>query len=245
MIVEVNQLTKTYHTVTAVDHVSFSLKQGEIVGLLGPNGAGKTTTMLMLLGLITPTSGSVRIFGRSFDQHRETILAGMNFCAPYLAFPGGLSVYENLMVFAQLYKVRQPKRKVVELLGQFEIEALKNTPVRLLSSGQKTRVALCKSLLNEPRLLLLDEPTAYLDPQISGMVKRVLHELREKRGTSILFTTHNMSDAEEMCSRIVFLSHGRIVAHGSPLEITQGILNEKRDKPALPEIFLKVADYVK
>jgi ABC-2 type transport system ATP-binding protein len=245
MIVEVNQLTKKYNAVAAVDNVSFSLKEGEIVGLIGPNGAGKTTTMLMLLGLIAPTCGSVRIFGLGFDRHRETILAGMNFCAPYLAFPGGLSVYENLMVFARLYRVRQPIRKIMELLRQFDLEALKNSPVLRLSSGQNTRVALCKALLNEPRLLLLDEPTAFLDPQISGMVKRVLHELREKRGTSILFTTHNMEDAEEMCSRIVFLSRGRIVAHGTPLEITQSILNEKRDKSALPEIFLKVADHVK
>jgi ABC-2 type transport system ATP-binding protein len=236
MIVEVNQLTKKYNAVAAVDNVSFSLKEGEIVGLIGPNGAGKTTTILMLLGLIAPTCGSVRIFGLGFDRHREAILAGMNFCAPYLAFPGGLSVYENLMVFARLYRVRQPIRKIM---------ALKNSPVLRLSSGQNTRVALCKALLNEPRLLLLDEPTAFLDPQISGMVKRVLHELREKRGTSILFTTHNMEDAEEMCSCIVFLSRGRIVAHGTPLEITQSILNEKRDKSALPEIFLKVADYVK
>jgi ABC-2 type transport system ATP-binding protein len=245
MIVEVSQVTKTYNAVTAVDNVSFSLKEGEIVGLLGPNGAGKTTTMLMLLGLIAPTSGSVRIFGHSFDRDRETILAGMNFCAPYLAFPGRLSVYENLMVFARLYQVRQPNRKIMELLRQFDIEGLKNRPVLRLSSGENTRVALCKALLNDPKLLLLDEPTAYLDPQISAMVKRVLHGLREKRGTTILFSSHNMADAEEMCSRIVFLSRGRIVADGSPLEITQGILNEKRDKPALPEIFLRVAEYAK
>jgi len=156
MIVEINKLTKTYGAVVAVDSVSFSVEEGETVGLLGPNGAGKTTTLLLLLGLIAPTSGSVRIFGYGFDRDREAILAGLNFCAPYLAFPGRLSVYENLMVFARLYQVRQPVRKITKLLRQFDIEALKDTPVLRLSSGQNTRVALCKALLNEPRLLLLD-----------------------------------------------------------------------------------------
>jgi ABC-2 type transport system ATP-binding protein len=241
MIVEIKNLTKTYGAVLAVDNVSFSLEEGEIIGLLGPNGAGKTTTILLLLGLIAPTSGSIRIFGLGFDRDRETILGGINFCAPYLAFPCRLSVYENLMVFARLYKVRHPVRKIVQLLQQFDIEALKNTPVLRLSSGQNTRLALCKALLNEPRLLLLDEPTAYLDPQISATVKQVLHELRDKRGTTILFTSHNMADAEELCSRIVFLSRGRIIAYGTPLEITEVILNEKRDKPALSEIFLRLA----
>jgi ABC-2 type transport system ATP-binding protein len=241
MILEIKNLTKTFGAGLAVDNVSFSLEEGEIIGLLGPNGAGKTTTILLLLGLIAPTSGSIRIFGLGFDRDRETILEGINFCAPYLAFPGRLSVYENLMVFARLYKVRHPVRKIVELLQQFDIEALKNTPVLRLSSGQNTRLALCKALLNEPRLLLLDEPTAYLDPQISATVKRVLHELQDKRGTTILFTSHNMADAEEMCSRIVFLSRGRIIAYGTPLEITEVILNEKRDKPALSEIFLRLS----
>lgn len=245
MIVQVTQLTKRFGAFTAVNEVSFTLNEGEIVGLLGPNGAGKTTTILMLLGLITPTSGSIRIFNRGFDRDRETILAGMNFCAPYLSFPGRLSVYENLMTFARLYQVPRPARKVMELLVRFGIEPLKNRPVLRLSSGENTRVALCKALLNNPRLLLLDEPTAYLDPQISGLVKRVLRELREEHGTTIIYTTHNMPDAEEMCSDMVFLSHGRIIARGTALEITQAILNDKRDKPALVEAFLHVADSIK
>jgi ABC-2 type transport system ATP-binding protein len=245
MIIEVTQLTKTFGAFTAVNEVSFALKEGEILGLLGPNGAGKTTTILMLLGLITPTSGSIRIFNRGYDRDRERILAGMNFCAPYISFPGRLSVYENLMVFARLYQVHRPGRKIMELLLRFGIEPLKNRPVLLLSSGENTRVALCKALLNNPHLLLLDEPTAFLDPQIAGLVKRVLRELREEHGSTIIYTTHNMSDAEEMCSHMVFLSHGRIIARGTALEITQAILDDKRDKPALVEAFLHVADSIK
>jgi ABC-2 type transport system ATP-binding protein len=242
VIAEVDRLTKAYGPVIAVNDVSFSLEAGEIVGLLGPNGAGKTTTMLMLLGLVTPTSGSVRIFGRSFDRDRKTILAGMNFCAPYISFPGRLTVYENLMVFAHLYQVARPERKIMELLQQFDLESLKNRPVLRLSSGQTTRVALCKALLNAPRLLLLDEPTAYLDPQVARLVKSALTNLQERQGTSILYTTHNMIEAEEMCSRIVFLSRGRVVARGTPLEITRSLLDGTRDAPALKEAFLQLAD---
>jgi len=243
MIVEASRITKTYGAFTAVDDVSFALGEGEIVGLLGPNGAGKTTTILMLLGLITPTRGSIRIFSHGFERDREKILSGMNFCAPYLSFPGRLSVYENLMVFARLYQVARPAQKIMELLGRFQIEPLKNLPVLRLSSGQKTRVALCKALLNNPRLLLLDEPTAYLDPQASGLIKRALRELREQHGTAILYTTHNMADAEEICQRIVFLSHGRMIAGGTPLEITRTLLNEPREQPALAEVFRRLADF--
>ena len=161
MIIEVTQLTKTFGAFTAVNEVSFALKEGEILGLLGPNGAGKTTTILMLLGLITPTSGSIRIFNRGYDRDRERILAGMNFCAPYISFPGRLSVYENLMVFARLYQVPRPGRKIMELLLRFGIEPLKNRPVLLLSSGENTRVALCKALLNNPRLLCSTSPPLF------------------------------------------------------------------------------------
>lgn len=245
MIVQVNQLTKAFGSVVAVNDVSFELKEGEIVGLLGPNGAGKTTTILMLLGMIAPTSGSIRIFGQDHDRHRERILAEMNFCAPYVSFPGRLTVYENLMVFARLYEVRRPGERIMELLLQFGIEPLKDRPVVRLSSGENTRVALCKALLNRPRLLLLDEPTAYLDPQISGLVKRVLRDLQQNHGTTILFTTHNMSDAEEMCSRCVFLSRGRVVGWGTPLEITRAILDDNRNKPALTEVFLRATNHTK
>jgi ABC-2 type transport system ATP-binding protein len=245
MIVEVNHVTKTYGAVTAVDDISFTMEAGEIVGLLGPNGAGKTTTILMLLGLLAPTSGSIRVFGRSFEQDREAILARMNFCAPYVSFPGRLTVYENLMVFAHLYQVSRPKQKVTELLQRFNLDFLKNRPVLRLSSGQNTRLTLCKALLNVPRLLLLDEPTAYLDPTVSSVVSGMLQGLGEAHGTSILYTTHNMTEAEEMCSRIIFLSRGKVVACGTPLEVTHALLDRDRDAPALKEVFLRLVDPVK
>jgi ABC-2 type transport system ATP-binding protein len=242
VIAEVIGLTKVYGSVTAVENVSFTINAGEIVGLLGPNGAGKTTTLLMLLGLVSPTSGTLRVFGRSFQQDRETILCRMNFCAPYISFPGRLTVYENLMVFAHLYQVAQPQKRVMQLLRQFQLEPLKDRPTLRLSSGQNTRLALCKSLLNQPRFLLLDEPTAYLDPQITGLVKYALKDLQERHGTGILYTTHNMQEAEEMCSRILFLQDGRIAARGSPLEVTRNLLDEAREAPALAEVFVRLAE---
>lgn len=245
MIVEVDKLTKSYGSFRAVHDVSFGLEEGEIVGLLGPNGAGKSTTILMMLGLISPSSGSVRIFGRDMERHREEILGRMNFCAPYLAFPGRLTVMENLMVFARLYDVRHPRPKILDLLRLFEIESLKDKPLLLLSSGESTRVGLCKAFLNDPKLLLLDEPTAYLDPQVARLVKRVLLELQQRYATAILYTSHNMAEVEAMCGRIIFLSHGKVLVQGTPLEITRTVLKEERLEPALEEVFLRVTDSLK
>jgi ABC-2 type transport system ATP-binding protein len=240
-VLEVSHLSRSYGAAVVVDDVSFTMGKGEIVGLLGANGAGKTTTIMMLLGLVEPTAGAIRILGQGFDRDRESILAGMNFCAPYLSFPGRLSIHENLMVFARLYEVPQPEKKVAGLLRQFDLEAMKDRPVRRLSSGQNTRVALCKALLNDPRLLLLDEPTAYLDPQVCGMVKDQLRRLRDETGTSILYTTHNMAEAEEMCGRILFLAKGRLVAQGTPLEVTHALVDHTRTAPSLREVFLRLA----
>jgi ABC-2 type transport system ATP-binding protein len=241
MLVEVDHLSKIFGTFTAVDDVSFFIRPGEIVGLLGPNGAGKTTTIHMVLGLIAPTSGEVRIFGKRFDDHRQAILEEMNFTSPYVAFPIRLSVFENLMVFARMYNLRDPRGKITELLRLFAIEDLKYKPVSRLSSGEITRVGLCKAFLNDPKLLLLDEPTAYLDPQVASQVKQVLLDMQRDRGTTILYTSHNMAEVEKMCARIVFLSRGRVIACGSPIEVTQTILKEDRNEPALEEVFLRVA----
>jgi ABC-2 type transport system ATP-binding protein len=242
MLVEVEHLTKVFNRdFKAVDNVSFNVREGEIVGLLGPNGAGKTTTIHILLGLIAQTSGTVRIFGLPFDKHREEILQRANFSSPYVAFPFRLTVYENLMVFAQLYVIRHPAKKIAELMERFGIGALRNTPVARLSSGETTRVGLCKAFLNDPELLLLDEPTAYLDPQVALQVKEGLLEMRQRYGTTILYTSHNMAEVERMCSRIIFLSRGRVIATGTPIEVTQKLLNENRNTPALEEVFLRVA----
>jgi ABC-2 type transport system ATP-binding protein len=240
MLLEVRHLSKRYGPVIAVDDVSFSIERGEILGLLGPNGAGKTTTIHMLLGLITPSGGEVRVFGRNFVEHREEILQQMNFTSPYVAFPFRLTVMENLSVFARLYDVAEPQRHIGELLKLFGVDDLKDKPIAKLSSGENTRVGLCKAMMNNPRLLLLDEPTAYLDPEIAWQVKQVLLAAQREFGTTILYTSHNMLEVERMCSRIVFLHHGRVIAAGSPIDITRAILKEKHSEPALEEVFLRV-----
>ncbi|HEY6418377.1 MAG TPA: ABC transporter ATP-binding protein [Candidatus Binataceae bacterium] len=240
MLVEVKHLTKTFGDFTAVDDVSFGIERGEIVGLLGPNGAGKTTTIHMILGLITPSAGEIRIFEKPFAAHREEILQEMNFTSPYVAFPYRLTVYENLAVFARIYGIPDAQRRIAELLKLFDITGLRNKPITRLSSGENTRVGLCKAMLNQPKLLLLDEPTAYLDPEIAAQVKEVMLEAQREYGTTILYTSHNMFEVERMCDRIVFLHRGRVIACGSPIEITQEILKEKRDEPALEEVFLRV-----
>ena len=244
MLVTVERLTKTYGHFKAVDDVSFVVPAGEIAGMVGPNGAGKTTIIHMMLGLISPNAGSVHLFGKSLDTDREQILQRLNFTSPYMAFPVRLTVFENLMVFAKIYKVRHPATKIFELLERFGIGRLKNKQIARLSSGETTRVGLCKAFLNDPELLLLDEPTAYLDPQAALQVREVLLDLQRTNGTTILYTSHNMPEVQRMCDRIIFLSRGRIMATGTPIELTRKILKEDRDIPALDEVFIRLAEHL-
>ncbi len=240
MVVEVKNLTKRFKNIVAVDDISFEIGEKEIVGILGPNGAGKTTTLHMLLGVITPDAGEIRIFGKNLGEHREGILQETNFTSPYVALPYRLTVFENLMVFAHLYGVPNPRKRIDELLELFEIIYLRNTPVAKISAGEGTRVGLAKALLNRPKLLLLDEPTASLDPKMSRDSREILLQAQREEGTTILWTSHNMAEVEKMCGRIIFLNHGRIVAVGTPMEITTAILEEERDEPDLEEVFFKV-----
>ena len=240
MLVEVENLSKTFGDFTAVDNVSFGIERAEIVRMLGPNGAGKTTTIHMILGLITPGAGRISIFGKSMADSREEILQQMNFTSPYVAFPFRLTVLENLKVFARMYGVPNPRERIDALLEQFGIAKLRDKAISRLSSGENTRVGLCKAFINDPRLLLLDEPTAYLDPEIAWQVKNILLESQRERGTTILYTSHNMDEVERMCHRIIFLHHGKVIATGSPIEITQAILQEERAEPALEEVFMRV-----
>jgi ABC-2 type transport system ATP-binding protein len=239
--VDVRRLTKAFGTFRAVDDVSFSVCEGEIVGLVGPNGAGKTTIVHTLLGLITPSAGSFSLFGKSLDKDRGPILQRLNFTTPNVGFPLRLTVRENLSVYARIYGVYNPKKKIDELLDRFAIGKLRNKPMSRLSSGESTRVGLCKAFLNDPELLLLDEPTVYLDPLIALEVREGLLELQRSRGTSILYTSHNMSEVQQMCSRVVLLGRGRVIASGTPIDVTQAILAEHRDEPALEEVFIQVA----
>lgn len=220
-ILEVLNLRKEFGKLVAVNDLSFNLWKGEIVGLLGANGAGKTTTLQMILGLTTPTRGKIRIFGMDFPKHRKHILKRCNFASAYVALPWNLKVWQNLWIFAELYEIPNPKTKIYELLEQFEIVHLANKLTGQLSSGEQTRVHLCKALLNDPELLLLDEPTTSLDPDIADKVRSFLKHLQRERGITILYTSHNMKEVAELCDRILFLYDGALIAEGSPKEIVE------------------------
>lgn len=215
-VLEVTALKKNFGSFEALRGVSFSVEQGEIVGLLGPNGAGKTTTLHIILGLITPSSGDVRVFGLPLAEKRSEILQRVNFASAYTQLPQNLSVYENLMIFAKLYGIANWRAKVLSTLELLEATDLKDKVTAVLSSGQKTRVNLCKSLLNDPELLFLDEPTASLDPDIAEKVHTTLFKIRRERKVSMVYTSHNMHEVEKLCDRVIFVSRGEVVAAGAP-----------------------------
>ena len=214
-IIEVNNLTKRFGSFTAVDAISFAVKEGEIVGLLGPNGAGKSTTIFMLLDLITPTAGDIHIFGHTYATKREYILQRLNYSSTYVEMSQLLTVMENLRVMAALYDVPHATVKIKELAKKFGIEDLLSWNFHTLSAGQKTRVVLCKAFLNSPQILLLDEPTASLDPDIAILVREEIQAAR-RAGTTVLITSHNMAEVEEVCDRVLFIQRGEIVAEDTP-----------------------------
>ena len=222
-VLDVTSLTKDYGSFRAVDDITFSIKEGEIVGLLGPNGAGKTTTIQMLLDLITPSSGEIRYFGKPFPKEREYCLSRINFASAYTHVQSRMTVIQNLRIYAGLYGVAQADKKVEELLDLLEIRELAKELFWHLSSGQKTRVILAKALLNNPQLLLMDEPTASLDPDIANKVVELIQTLQKKEGVSMLYTSHNMEEVERLCDRVIFLDHGRIVAEDTPLGLTKRV----------------------
>jgi ABC-2 type transport system ATP-binding protein len=235
-IVLVRNLTKRFGDFTAVDGVSFDIRQGEILGLLGPNGAGKTTTIQMLLGLITPTAGEIRMFGLPFDSHREEILGRVNFSSTYVALPQALTVEENLRVIAKLYGMDRVTARIDEIVKRLEMEEFRTKITRKLSSGQMTRLSLAKAFLTEPKVLFLDEPTASLDPDIADKTRALIKEIRRSTGLTVLYTSHNMREMEEMSDRIIFLQRGRIVAEGTA-EAIKAVYGEAD----LEDVFLKLA----
>jgi ABC-2 type transport system ATP-binding protein len=200
----------------AVDNVSFTIDEGEIVGLLGPNGAGKTTTTTMLLGTTTKSSGEITYFGKPFEENRSEILKQLNYVSAYARLPWRMTVWENLMVFATMYEVPDKKKRITKLLSAFEMEEYASKTFASLSAGQKTRVLIAKSFLNYPKLLLLDEPTASLDPDIAVSVREFLLTQQKKYGVAMLFTSHNMAEVAEVCDRVIFLRKGKIVAQDTP-----------------------------
>ena len=215
-IVRITNLTKQYGNLTAVDHVSFEIKESEIVSLLGPNGAGKTTIIQMLLTLVSPTSGDIEIFGKTLKGHREELLSMMNFTAPYSVLPYNLTTKEALKVYALLYGIHNYRERVRSLIDEFELGWLADKKVGQLSSGEQMRIGIAKAFVNSPGLLLLDEPTASLDPVIARELRAKILKLVRKAGGAILWTSHNMREIEQVSDRIIFLSRGKIVADDSP-----------------------------
>ena len=205
-IVAVQQLTKRFGDFTAVEDVSFEIHPGETIGLLGPNGAGKTTTIQMLLGVITPTCGSIHMFGLDLQRYRESILRQVNFSSTYISMPYALTVEENLRVTGKLYGLSDVSRRIDDVVKKLEMEDIRHKLTRKLSSGQMTRLTLAKAVMTEPKILFLDEPTASLDPDIAHKIKSFLKEYRHTSGLSMLYTSHNMREMEEMSNRIDRLS---------------------------------------
>ncbi len=234
--IAVQNLTKRYGATLAVDGIGFRVPRGATVGLLGGNGAGKSTTIAMLLGLLIPTGGDIRVLGYDMARDRFSALAKMNFSSPYVALPHRLTVAENLRVYGHLYNVRDLERRIRQLAAELDLEGLLNRPAGQLSAGQKTRVTLAKALINQPELLLLDEPTASLDPDTGDLMRTRLERYREESGCAILLASHNMAEVERLCSHVLMLKHGRIVDAGSP-----DALLARYGREDLEEVFLDIA----
>jgi ABC-2 type transport system ATP-binding protein len=219
----VTNLSKHYQTFTAVDGISFSVHPGEIVGLLGPNGAGKTTTIQMLLGLTTADGGTIEYFGQDFTKHREESLKQINFASAYSKLQAKLTVRQDLRIFGGLYEVPNIGEKIKEVAALLEIEPYLDTLFWKLSSGQQARAVLAKALLNDPRLILMDEPTSSMDPDIVNKMIDLIRTMKNERNMAILFTSHNMEEVTRLCDRVIFLHHGKIVAEDTPLGLTKQI----------------------
>lgn len=235
-MLSVTALRKQYGELLAVDGISFEVRSKEIVGLLGPNGAGKTTTISMILGVLEPTAGEIRIEGVDLRSHRSQALERTNFAAVYTPLPGNLTVEQNLRIFGLLYGVRKLPVRIAMLLQQFDLEGFRNVKCGALSSGEQTRVSLAKAMLNGPNLLLLDEPTASLDPATARDIRARIRDFAAQGRTGVLWTSHNMYEVEEVCDRVLFLSHGRILLEGDPKR-----LPAEHGKHNLEELFITVA----
>ncbi|HSX24125.1 MAG TPA: ABC transporter ATP-binding protein [Candidatus Saccharimonadales bacterium] len=229
-VLSVKGLTKHYGAFVAVDAIDFHIGRGEIVGLLGPNGAGKSSTIQMLLGLLTPSGGQITYFGKDFNKHRIEILARINYLSAFNTLQNKITVAQNMRVYASAYNVNNPHKKIDELLDFFEIMHLKNERYLEISAGQRTRVNMAKAFLNDPELVLMDEPTASLDPDIVDKVLTMIELFKRERQLSILYTSHNMTEVERICDRVIFLSHGKIVREAAP-----------KDLPSLHTLFLQIA----
>ena len=235
-VIAVSDLCKSYDGRPAVEQVSFTVQPGQTVALLGANGAGKTTTIAMLLGLLLPSAGAVRVLGEDMTRHRHRVLGRINFSSPYVDLPRRLTVRRNLIFFATLYGVRDPRARVAALADALDLRDLLGQRSGNLSAGQKTRVSLAKALINEPELLLLDEPTASLDPDSADWIRSFLETYQRDSGAAVLLASHNMAEVERLCDTVLMMRRGRIVDQGTPADLIS-----RYGRTTLEDVFLDIA----
>jgi ABC-2 type transport system ATP-binding protein len=235
-VVQINNLTKEYDGLTAVDNFNLEVDKGEIIGLLGPNGAGKTTIINMILGIVEPSDGKIEVFGKDIQKFRPEIAEKMNFSAVYAHLPPNITVLQNLRIFGLLYGVKNLNERIKSLVEEFELKDFENKKTGLLSSGEISRLNLAKAVINNPELLLLDEPTASLDPNIADIIREKIKNYVKKTGAAVLWTSHNMLEIERVCDKVFFLSHGKIVLSGDPKTLAK-----EHNKKDLEELFITVA----
>ena len=233
--IEVNNLAKRFKNALAVNNISFKINKGTIIGLLGPNGCGKSTTIGMMLGLIKPTSGTVVINGQNIENNRTSLLEKMNFISPYIELPKKLTVEENLKVYGRLYGVKNLEGKISEIMEKLNLTEFKKRKTGELSSGQKNRVSLAKALVNDPEILLLDEPTASLDPDVGDNIRTFIEDFASKKGATILLASHNMNEVERLCHEVMMMKDGKIIDKGKSSDLIN-----KHGRKNLEEVFLKI-----
>jgi len=236
LVIEINNLNKKYRNILAVKNINFKINKGTIVGLLGPNGSGKSTTIGMILGLIKPSSGTVIINGLNIEKHRTHLLEKMNFISPYVELPKKLTVEENLEVYGRLYGVKNLKDKISDLMKKLNLTEFRKRKTGELSSGQKNRISLAKALVNDPEILLLDEPTASLDPDVGDYIRGYIEDYASNKGATILLASHNMNEVERLCHEVLMMKNGEIIDKGKCDDLVN-----KHGRKNLEEVFLKIA----
>jgi len=235
LAIEINNLSKQYKRASAVKNISFKINKGKTIGLLGPNGCGKSTTIGMMLGLIKPTSGVVLINGKNIENNRTNLLEKINFISPYIELPKKLTIQENLEIYGRLYGVKNLKNKILELMEMLNLTEFRKRKTGELSSGQKNRVSLAKALINDPEILLLDEPTASLDPDVGDYVRGVIENFSSKNNATILLASHNMNEVERLCDEVMMMKNGEIIDQGKSVDLIS-----KHGRKNLEEVFLKI-----